>query len=528
MKKQKPLPRGAGILLPVSSLPSPHGIGSLGRAAYEFVDFLARAGQRYWQVLPLGPTSYGDSPYQSLSAFAGNPYFIDLDRLAAQGLLTPEELRESDEESGAAGDASRVDYGGLFSSRFRVLRRAYGRSGHGGTPEYRAFCGANAFWLEEYAVYMAIKTALGNRAWTQWPDELRLCGPGALKKCGESLRGEIDFWKFCQYAFYSQWDALRAYANRRNVRIIGDIPIYVALDSADVWANSRWFQMDADRRPVAVAGVPPDMFSATGQLWGNPLYDWEAMEPDGFSWWRERMRASARLYDILRIDHFIGIRRYYSIPAGEKTAMHGRWRPGPGKKLLEAFSGELHGTKIIAEDLGVVTPAVRRLKQQAGYPGMKLMEFGFDSGPENEYLPIHFEANCVAYGGTHDNETLAGFFGARKGPALAFAREYLQVRRRRDIPGAVIRAAYASVADTVVFQMQDLLGLDNRARMNRPATIGGNWEWRLAPGQTTDALAGRLAALAWTYGRSVLPKHGAGAGGSAAGLEPPDKKERAE
>lgn len=522
MKKQKPLPRGAGILLPVSSLPSPHGIGSLGRAAYAFVDFLVRAGQRYWQVLPLGPTSYGDSPYQSVSAFAGNPYFIDLDRLAERGLLTSEELRESDEEAGAA---SRVNYGRLFSSRFRVLRQAYGRSRHGNTPEYLEFCRANAFWLEEYAAYMAIKTSLKNRVWTEWPDELRLRDPEALQRCGESLRGEIGFWKFCQYAFHIQWDALRAYANQRGVRIIGDIPIYVALDSADVWANSGWFQMDADRRPLAVAGVPPDMFSATGQLWGNPLYDWEAMERDGFSWWRERMRASARLYDVIRIDHFIGIRRYYSIPAGEKTAMHGRWRPGPGKKLVEAFGRELGGAKIIAEDLGVVTPAVRRLKTQAGYPGMKLMEFGFDSGPENEYLPIHFEQNCVAYGGTHDNEPLAGFFRARKGAALAFAREYLQVRRRRDIPAAIIRAAYASVADTVIFQMQDLLGLDNRARMNRPATIGGNWEWRLVPGQITDELARRLAALSRIYGRCESSLPGAGAGDSAAGLESPDKKE---
>lgn len=502
LKKQKPMPRGAGVLLPVSSLPSPYGIGTFGRAAYDFVDFLSAAGQSYWQVLPLGPTSYGDSPYQSFSAFAGNPYFIDLDLLAEQGLLTREEVRAHDWGDGlpAPGSPSKVDYDKLAASRFEVLRQAYARSRRD-APDYPAFCEENAGWLCTYAEYMALKTAFGSRPWAEWPQGLRLRRPEALKAYRAKLAEEIGFWLFCQYQFYTQWRALKAYANAKGVQIIGDIPIYVALDSADVWANGELFQLDAARRPTAVAGVPPDMFSATGQLWGNPLYDWEAMERDGFSWWKDRMRASARLYDVIRIDHFIGIVRYYAIPAQEETALRGTWKAGPGKKLAEAFCEVLGGAKIIAEDLGAVTPAVRRLRKQAGYPGMKLMEFGFDTGPENENLPIHFEPNCVAYGGTHDNETLTGFFTSKKAKELAFAKRYLQVRRRREIPNAIIRAAYASVADTVIFQIQDLLGLDNSARINRPSTIGGNWEWRLLQGQIPDGLAPRLSALARTYGR---------------------------
>lgn len=508
LKKQKPLARGAGVLLSVSSLPSPYGIGTFGRAAYDFVDFLKSAGQTYWQVLPLGPTSYGDSPYQSFSAFAGNPYFIDLDLLAADGLLAKEELAAVDWKDGAAGDGdpATVDYANLYATRFDILRKAYGRSEHQNTPEYQAFCEANAEWLQDYADYMAIKGSFENRSWTDWPDSLRLREPAALVQKRAELAEDIGFWKFSQYLFYTQWGKLKTYANENGIQIIGDIPIYVALDSADVWVYGQFFQMDAERRPSAVAGVPPDMFSATGQLWGNPLYDWDEMERDGFSWWKRRMRASAALYDIIRIDHFIGIVRYYSIPAEEDTALNGEWRTGPGEKLLAAFGEVLGEKKIIAEDLGLITPAVRRLKDKAGYPGMKLMEFAFDAGPANEYLPIHFGRNCIVYGGTHDNETLAGFFQAKKPKEIEYAKRYLHITRRAELVDAVIRSAYESVSDTAIFQMQDWLGLDNTARMNFPSTIGGNWQWRLLPGQASDALALRIRMLTDTYGRLPAPQ----------------------
>lgn len=502
LKKQKPLSRGAGVLLPVSSLPSPYGIGTFGRAAYDFVDFLKKAGQTYWQVLPLGPTSYGDSPYQSFSAFAGNPYFIDLDTLVEEGLLKQAEAQNPD----WGDDSSSVDYSKLFDSRFAVLRKAYARSRHQGTAAYTAFCEENREWLSDYSAYMAIKAQFDNQSWTEWPDEIRLRKPAAVASYTEKLKDEIGFWSFCQFKFYEQWKKLKAYANENGIRIIGDIPIYVSLDSADVWVYGQFFQLDENRRPKAVAGVPPDMFSATGQLWGNPLYDWDKMEHDGFSWWKRRMRASAALYDVIRIDHFIGIVRYYSIPAGEDTAMNGEWKTGPGQKLIAAIGEALGGAKVIAEDLGIATPAVRRLKEQAGYPGMKLMEFGFDCGPGNENLPIHFERNCIVYGGTHDNETLAGFFKHQKANDLAFAKAYLDVKRRGDIPWALVRSAYASVADTAIFQMQDFLELDNAARMNFPSTIGGNWMWRVQAEQLSDTLANRIRGLTDTYGRANANK----------------------
>lgn len=498
IKKQKALPRGAGVLLPVSSLPSPYGIGSFGRAAFAFIDFLSKAGQTYWQVLPLGPTSYGDSPYQSFSAFAGNPYFIDLDTLVEQGLLTEAEVEVPD----WGDDSSNVDYGRLFDARFAILKQAYTRSRHQSTEAYRKFCADNAEWLPDYSTYMAIKTQFDNRSWVEWPDDIRLRQPDALAAYQERLQEEIGFWSFCQYQFYEQWNRLKAYANQRGIQIIGDIPIYVSLDSSDVWVNSSFFQLDADRRPTSVAGVPPDMFSATGQLWGNPLYDWEAMERDGFTWWKRRMHASATLYDVIRIDHFIGIVRYYSIPATDDTAMNGVWKQGPGLSLIAAFGEALGDARVIAEDLGIVTPEVLRVKKQAGYPGMKLMEFGFDSGAANDNLPHRFEPNCIAYGGTHDNETLTGFFQHQKRRDIAFAKAYLNVKRSNDLPWAVIHTAYASVADTVIFQMQDLLGLDNQARMNFPSTIGGNWKWRVQERQLSAALADKMRVLAETYERT--------------------------
>ncbi|MDD3193734.1 MAG: 4-alpha-glucanotransferase [Oscillospiraceae bacterium] len=497
-KKQKPLGRGAGVLLPVFCLPSDYGIGAFGREAYDFVDFLAQAGQRYWQVLPLGPTSYGDSPYQSFSAFGGNPYFIDLNVLIERGLLRKEEAQGLD--WGLRPDW--VDYEKLYAHRFLVLKKVWFRSGCAQDADFRSFCAENKAWLEEYALFMALKDQFGGREWQLWPEEIRLRQPEAIRECRERLNGEIEFWQYVQYLFFAQWSSLKAYANRKGISIIGDIPIYVAMDSADVWVNGSLFQLDDSHHPTAVAGVPPDLFSSTGQLWGNPLYDWQAMERDGFSWWKARMSASAALYDLIRIDHFIGIVNYYSIPAGEETALNGRWMQGPGEKLLNAIGPALGSKRIIAEDLGVVTPAVRRLLRRTGYPGMKLMEFAFDSDSANENLPCYFDKNLVAYGGTHDNETLAGFFGpGQSRKMLRFARRYLNVSQNVQIPWALIRAGYASCADTVVFQLQDFLGLENHARINTPSTLGGNWCWRLTKGQLHDDLAVRIRELAELYGR---------------------------
>ncbi len=502
LQKQPPLERGAGVLLPVFSLPSPYGIGSFGREARRFVDFLAQAGQRYWQVLPLGPTSFGDSPYQSFSAFAGNPYFIDLEQLIQEGLLQKEEA----EEISWGEQPNQVDYQALFSNRFRLLRKAHGRSRHPCSRDYRAFCRQNHPWLADYALYMALKERHDYQEWLLWEEPLRCREPAALKAAREELQEEIDFYKFCQYYFFRQWRALKAYANQQGISIIGDIPIYVALDSADVWAHPELFQLDENRRPTAVAGVPPDAFSATGQLWGNPLYRWDRMEEDGFAWWRARIAASAGLYDLLRIDHFIGVCRYYAIPAQAKTAQEGRWLPGPGKKLTGAIREAAGGCRIIAEDLGVVTPAVRRLLEQSGFPGMRVLSFAFDGDASNDHLPHHYVPNLVVYGGTHDNQTLCGLFAEKTKKELRFARRYLQVKKRSKLPAAVMRAAYESVAAVAVMQAQDLLGLGSAARINLPSSTGNNWKWRLLPGQLTEALAKRMRRQAQTYGRLAPTK----------------------
>lgn len=483
--------------MPVSSLPSPYGIGTFGKAAFSLIDFLKEAGQKYWQVLPVGPTSFGDSPYQSFSAFAGNPYFIDLDILREEGLLKQEEIDAFD----WGGQPDDVDYAKLYQARFQVLRIAFGRSGHRGAADYLRFCEENREWLDDYALYMALKGSFDNHEWLLWPEKLRMRDPEELQTWSSLLKEEQDFWKFCQFAFFEQWDRVKAYAHANGVQIIGDIPIYVALDSADVWVHGELFQLDEQRRPTCVAGVPPDAFSATGQLWGNPLYDWEEMARTGFAWWKARMAHSARLYDVIRVDHFIGIVRYYAIPYGAQTAATGEWRQGPGVQLIRAIDTAVGASKVIAEDLGVVVPEVRRVLKQAGYPGMKVIQFGFDSDAQNEHLPHNYTQNIAVYGGTHDNETLVGRYTAMEPKDARYAMRYLQVRRRRDIPKAIILAGYASVANTVVYQAQDLLFLPNSARMNFPSTLGGNWRWRLLEGQLTPSLAKWLYGLAETYGR---------------------------
>lgn len=494
------LKRGAGILMPISSLPAPYGIGTFGKSAYEFADSLKRARQSYWQVLPLGPTSYGDSPYQSFSAFAGNPYFIDLDTLLEEELLTKEEIDacywlDSEEE---------VKYDAVYYYRFPLLKKAYERSRHGETEEYRAFCAKNSHWLDDYALYMALKGHFGNKEWMKWEEPIRLRKPEAVKRYEELLREEIGYWKFLQFKFYEQWEQLKNYVNGLGISIIGDIPIYVALDSADVWTHPELFQLDPDTlTPLRVAGVPPDAFSDDGQLWGNPLYDWDKIEETGFAWWKDRMRASARLYDVVRIDHFIGVVQYYSIPYGAEDGKTGEWEQGPGKKLTDAINEAAGDAKIIAEDLGIFCPAVKELLRETGYPGMKIIEFAFSGDRFNEHLPHCYEPNSVVYGGTHDNETLVGYFKpeARQWWELQYIADYLGAAHHEEVPDKVFRAAYGSVASVAVFQMQDVLGLGNEARMNTPGTVGGNWKWRMKPGAFGERETGYLAFLVDTFGR---------------------------
>lgn len=495
IKKQKPMRRGAGVLLPVFSLPSDYGIGTFGKEAYKFVDFLCAAGQKYWQVLPLGPTSYGDSPYQSFSAFSGNPYFIDLDMLVEDGLLTKKDITAYK----WGDEPSQVDYALLYESRFKVLKKAFKDCGKG--ADFLAFCGENAFWLDDYSRYMAIKMYFGGKSWIEWPDDIRMAKTPAMEKYTQELKSEILFWKICQFYFQKQWSKLKEYANGKGIEIIGDIPIYVALDSSDVWMNHGMFQLDEKRNPTRVAGVPPDIFSADGQLWGNPLYDWDVMGKDGFAWWKKRMQHSARLYDVIRIDHFVGIAHYYSIPAGDKTAANGEWVHGPGAKLLEAIGSVMGDKRVIAEDLGNITKTVKRLIKITGYPGMKVLQFAFDGDAKNGNLPGYYEKNIVVYGGTHDNETLAGYFSHQKQKSLRFTREYLNVKRNREITGEIIRVGYASTANTAIFQLQDYMELDNTARINTPSTIGGNWLWRLDKDGITAELAAKINHMVEIYGR---------------------------
>lgn len=494
------LKRGAGILMPIFSLPSPYGIGTFGKSAYEFVDLLKQARQNYWQVLPMGPTSYGDSPYQSFSAFAGNPYFIDLDMLREEELLTQEEIdacnwMEKPEE---------VKYDSIFYYRFPLLRTAYERSLHKETEEFERFCEENAYWLPDYSLYMALKKHFDDEEWLKWDEDVKFRKPEALRKYEQELEDEIGYWKFLQFKFFEQWGKLKTVLAEKEIKIVGDIPIYVAMDSADVWSHSELFQLDEENlTPVNVSGVPPDAFSDDGQLWGNPLYNWKEMEKTDFTWWRERMRASAELYDVIRIDHFIGVVQYYSIPYGSVDAKTGQWEKGPGKKLTDAIDEAVGDTKIIAEDLGIFCQDVKDLLAETGYPGMKIIEFAFSGDRFNEHLPHCYDPNSVVYGGTHDNETLAGYFKTEKREwwELQYIADYLGAAHQSEVVDKVFRAAYGSVASVAIFQMQDVLKLDNWARMNTPSTVGENWRWRMKPGQFGKNETEYLAWLVDTFGR---------------------------
>ena len=474
--------RSAGILLPISSLPSKYGIGCFDKAAYVFVDFLKDAGQTCWQILPLGQTSYGDSPYQSFSTFAGNPYFISLDALCDEQLLTKEEC-----EAAALPDTDYIDYSRLYETRYSLLRKAYNRmENDNAVSEFTA----SQPWLEDYALFMALKDHFGGVSWDNWTEDIRLRKEDALKHWKERLAKEIGFYQFLQYQFFRQWNNLKAYANANGIRIIGDIPIYVAFDSADAWANPELFQLDEMGLPKAVAGCPPDGFAADGQLWGNPLYDWEYHKGTGFKWWIERLRQCFAMYDVVRIDHFRGFDEYYSIPYGDKTAKNGHWEQGPGMELFHAVEAALGKREVIAEDLGFLTDSVKQLLASTGFPGMKVLEFAFDSRDTGSgYLPHCYPNNCVVYTGTHDNDTILGWFETAPEEFQNNAIRYLRLTKEEGYHIGMMRCAWASVADTAIMQMQDFLGLGVEGRMNTPSTPGGNWTWRCLPGDYNNELA---------------------------------------
>ena len=486
--------RASGVLLHPTSLPGPYGIGELGDEARQFLAFLVAAGQKLWQVLPLGPTGYGDSPYQSFSAFAGNPLLISTDRLCRDGLLTPDDLADW-----PRFPTERVDFGPVIAHKQIVLRRAYAR--FAATDGAARIARWHAPWLDDYALFMALKDHHGGAVWSSWEPALVRRDPAALAAMREVLADDIGFHRFCQFRFFEDWGALKREANARGVRIIGDLPIFVAYDSADAWANQGLFFLDAAGQPSAVAGVPPDYFSATGQLWGNPLYRWEVMARDGYAWWVERLRLALALFDLARIDHFRGFEAYWEIPAGETTAINGRWVSGPNAAFFDAIRAQLGDLPIIAEDLGLITEEVLALRLRFGLPGMAVLQFA-PSDPSNVYLPHHHERNSVVYTGTHDNDTTRGWWSATTDAERAFLQRYLgHPITEATIAPTLIRVALGSVARTAIVPLQDVLNLGSEARMNTPGTAGGNWGWRYGAGALTDELAAQLRAWTELYAR---------------------------
>jgi 4-alpha-glucanotransferase len=496
-------PRASGVLLHPTSLPGPHGSGDCGPAAYHFVDWLVAAGQSLWQILPLTPVGAGHSPYASNSAFAGNPLLVDLDELRQQGWLTPEEVAP------AAGLlATRVDYGEV--QPYRMQRLAWAAQRFFELPEtdarraeFRAFCDRHAGWLRDYSLFMALSEGHRHVVWCDWPEPLVRREPAALQAARREHAARVGFWEFVQWSFFRQWSGLRAYANRRGVQIVGDVPILIAHHSAEVWAHQALFELGEDGRPTVVAGVPPDFFSATGQRWGNPLYRWELHARDGFGWWVQRMRLIFELVDVVRIDHFRGFAGYWEIPASEPTAVKGQWRPGPGADLFKAINAALGPMPIIAEDLGVITPDVEVLRRRFQFPGMCILQFAFGGDPGNSFLPHHHECDTVVYPGTHDNDTSIGWWASAGEQERQFARAYLDTDGH-DMAWSLIRSACASVADTAVYAMQDVLSLPGDCRMNFPGQSEGWWEWRLQWSQVQDWHAQRLATLCRLYDR--LPR----------------------
>lgn len=486
----------------ISSLPSPYGIGTLGNEAYKFVDFLKQSEQRYWQILPVYPTSFGDSPYQSFSTFAGNPYFIDLDLLAEKGLLKKSELNNIS----WGDDDSKVDFSILYQKRFPILRNAFSefKKRDKLQKSFISFCSEESDWLDDYALFMACKDFFNGKAWYEWEESFRKREPSAIEKFKNEHTEEIEFWKFLQFCFFEQWADLKKYANDNDIKIIGDVPIYVAYDSADVWSAPEQFLLDENLTPIDVAGCPPDAFTDDGQLWGNPLYRWDYMENDKYSWWVKRIRSSLKTYDTVRIDHFRGFESYYAIPHGAKNAKSGEWRKGPGMKLFKELKKQLGSLSVIAEDLGFLTEEVHELLKESGYPGMKVLQFAFDSRENSDYLPHNYLPHCVVYTGTHDNDTVLGWFESAPKSDINFAKRYLRLNAREGYNWGMMKAAWASVGELAIVQMQDILGLGSEARMNTPSTTGCNWMWRALPGQITPEIAQKTKKNMKLYRRCSL------------------------
>lgn len=508
--------RSSGILLHPTSFAGKYGIGTLGEKAFEFIDFLKKSNQKLWQIFPLGPTGYGDSPYQAFSSFAGNPYLIDFDLLIKDNLL-----KESDFDGINFGDNNEyIDYGAIYNEKYPLLKKAYENYKNidfdsvkeNDTEEneekklnlkekFELFKEKNVSWLEDYSLFISLKNHFNGLPWNEWENDIKNREENAITKYKNEIFDEIEYQKFIQFLFFTQWENVKKYANENGVKIIGDIPIFVAADSADAWANPEIFLFDEDRKPVKVAGVPPDYFSATGQLWGNPLYDWDKLKETGYKWWIDRVKANLELCDIIRIDHFRGFDEYWAVPFGNLTAENGEWEKGPGMDLFNAIKNELGDLPIIAEDLGTMTDGVINLREDTGFPGMKILGFAFDSGEENEYLPHTYTKNCVVYTGTHDNDTIIGWFDKAKEEDKQFAKDYLNCRNDNEFHWDTIRYAWNSVANIALAPIQDFLGLGSEARINTPGVASGNWQWRLKENVLTDELAEKIAKLTKIYAR---------------------------
>ena len=497
--------RYSGVLMAITSLPSKYGIGCFSKSAYDFVDWLEKAGQKYWQILPLSASGHdsADSPYQAFSAFAGNPYFISLEDLIEEGVLTEKEC----DEVAFGEDPSHVDYQLMHENRLKLLHKAYERSAVSADADFLGFVRENSWWLDDYALFMAVKAFFGGKHWTDWPEDIRMHWGPSLDYYRRELYFDVEFQKYLQFKFHQQWSALKAYANKKHIQIVGDIPIYVSPDSADVWAHPEMFQLNERNLPTRIAGCPPDDFAEDGQLWGNPLYRWEHHKQTGYHWWVTRMWHSFQLYDVVRIDHFRGFDQYFSIAADARTAKDGYWEPGPGMDLFDTIRQELGEKRVIAEDLGLMTDSVRKLVKDSGFPNMKVLQFAFnehDDGGRNEYLPHNYGRNCWVYTGTHDNETTAGWLAGMEKPRREYIRDYLDDHSTANkwLYKKLVKLAMASCARVCVVPIQDWLGLDNTARMNQPGTVGVNWGWRLLPGATTDALAEEILAVTKRYNRA--------------------------
>lgn len=474
--------RTSGVLMPISSLPGNTGIGTLGKHAYNFVDYLKNTSQTHWQILPICPTSYGDSPYQSFSTFAGNPYFIDLETVAEEGFLSKsdyEGINWSDSETS-------IDYGLLYIERHKLFEKLQSNFEKNIPADFNSFCEENAFWLDNYALFMAVKDAHGGISFDEWEEDIRRHLPTAVRVWKKKCARRMQYYKMLQYFFFKQWYALKEYANKNGIKIIGDLPIYVSADSADVWSQPKQFHLDSKLKPVEVAGCPPDAFSADGQLWGNPVYNWKYMRRTKYRWWKKRLEMSLKIYDIIRIDHFRGFDSYYCIPYGSKNAKAGVWRKGPGMHLFNSIKKSLGDLPIIAEDLGFLTDSVRQLLKDSGFPGMKVLQFAFDSREESDYLPHRYEKNSVVYTGTHDNDTIKGWVEDADEKDIEYAVKYLRARDKKVLPKQMMITALACVSDICILTMQDIIGLGSEARMNVPSTVGNNWKWRALETQITD------------------------------------------